>query len=109
MKTLIIFIVMGLAFVFVCLFKYFSDIKKQFLLDDLYYQWKDARRKREEFEYMVCSHWVSNSFDEEKYFELLQIELGAYELYRMNFPGDHYLSKIIRNGYNPWDLYRKLP
>lgn len=109
MKIIIIFIILNFSFFTLLYFKKINAVKKQFLLEDLYSKWKRAREKREEFEIHVLDSWMSHGFDNPRYHRLLQIELGAYELYRINFEGDYYLAKIVEGGYRPWELYERLP
>lgn len=109
MKIIVIFIILNFSFFILLYFKKIDKVKKQFLLDDLYSNWKKAREKREEFEIVVLDSWMTSGFDNHRYQKLLLTELGAYELYRVYFPGDHDLSNILRDGYDPIHLYQRLP
>lgn len=112
MKIIIIFIILNFSFFILLYFKKFNKIdalKKQFLLEDLYSDWKKAREKREEFEIVVLDSWMTSGFDNHQYHNLLLTELGAYELYRVHFPDDHDMSMILRDGYDPEHLYERLP
>lgn len=86
-----------------------KSLNRKTLFRDLYNNWKTAKSEREQFELRLVEKYLSTTYDETEYITLIMNELGAFELYRINFQEETSDEMLAIDGYSVDELLAKLP
>lgn len=107
MNTFVVIIILILGIVSL-LIKFISNLDRKRLLNELWCEWVKAREERMRFQTELSRKFAVNSLDEERYLELVAIELGTLELYLMHCTKPSESSQVGSQNYYML-LLEKLP